>query len=203
MKTKAVLTLIMLLLIGSLFAQYDELISSIDAKYKDAKTFEADLEQSVSMGYIDMQVDSVGKIYIAGSVFAMEYSSPTKQFIKYADGEVTLYMADEDVAMITHMPQNAKNDLFNPADLLGDNMDYRFLREEDGLIIFKIHDPENPRADVQIYINQRDNLIVKLTSDLGSGEKTVIELKNQRFNHTLSKDPNSFEIPPTAQVNRY
>jgi len=203
MKTKVFFTLIMLLIIGSLFAQHEKLMADIDAKYKDAKTFEADIHQSVSMGYIDMQVDSIGKIYLSGGVFALEYTSPTHQFIRYADGEVTLYMAEENVAMITRIPENAKNDLFNPADLLGDNMDYQFLREEDGLVVFRLSDPENPRADVQIYIDQRDSLLVKLTSDLGSGEQTVIELKNQRFNQPLTKDPNDFQIPENAVINRY
>jgi len=203
MKTKVFFTLTMLLIIGSLFAQYEKLITDIDAKYKAAQTFEADIHQSVSMGYIDMQVDSVGKIYLSDGVFALEYTSPTHQFIRYADGEVTLYMADENMAMITRIPENAKNDLFNPADLLADNMDYQFQREEDGLVVFKIHDPENPRANVQIYINQQESLLVKLTSDLGSGELTVIELKNQHFNQTLTKDPKDFQIPENAVINRY
>jgi len=204
MKKIAILCLALLMTSTTLWCQYEKLIADTDAKYKSAQTFEADILQSIVVSYADIQMDSVSKMFLSNGVFALEYISPKYQFITYVDGVVTMYMQDENSAIITNIPENAKTDLFNPADLINtDTADYTFLNEADEQVVFKVTDPESPQADVKIYINKKDSQLVKIESDLGTGEFTTIVLRNQKFNQPLSKQPSSFQVPKGVTIIRY
>jgi len=204
MKKSIIFWLILLTISSNLWCQYEKLIADTATKYKSAKTFEADVIQSVAISYADIQMDSVGKMFLSEGVFALEYTSPKYQFITYADGVVTLYMQEENSAVITNIPENAKNDLFNPADVINtDRAEYTFVREENDMVVFKVLDPDTPQADVKLFISKKDNSLVKIESDLGSGEFTTISLRNQRFNLPLSKQPNSFQVPDGVTIIRY
>jgi len=198
------LCLTLLLTATSLWCQYEKLLSDTDTLYKSANTFEADILQTVAISYADMQIESIGKMYLANGTFALEYTSPKYQFITYVDGVVTLYMQDENSALITNIPEGAKSDLLNPADLFNSDISaYTFIQEEDGQVVFKVSDPETPQADVKLYINKSNNQLVKIESDLGTGEFTSIVLRNQKFNQPLSKSPSSFKVPEGAAIITY
>jgi outer membrane lipoprotein-sorting protein len=200
MLKRIILFIVAISVIAILSANHDKLQSDLQQKYAAIRTFEADLTQSIHHPSLDITMESTGRFFIDNDAFVIEFLKPMSQFVKLENGRMTMYIADDNTAFISEDSGVLPSGAFIMSDLLGMNSNFTFIQEEKGLSVFRVTMPVDPSQNVRIHVNQRDVLLSKIEILGDSGETTLIELKNQRFNRPLSKRLSDFVVPASANI---
>jgi outer membrane lipoprotein-sorting protein len=200
MLKRFIFLLIAICVIATMSANHDKLLSDLQQKYAAIRTFEANLTQSINHPSLDIVMESTGRFWIDNDVFVIEYQQPMSQFVKLEKGRMTMYIADDNTAIISEDAGVLPGGAFIMSDLLGMDSNFTFLRESNGLSVFRVTMPTDPSQNIRIHVNQRDVLLSKIEILGDSGEKTLIELTNQRFNRPLTKKLSDFFVPAGASI---
>ncbi len=201
------LLLLAVLVIGQQSAQAQsasQVVSRLQAKYRDVKAIEADFTQTMSSSYGGGQQTLSGKLYLQGNKYRVE--SPSQTYV--TDGNlVWIYNANENQVLVN----NNINDetTFNPNDFIF-NFDQHYSAtgvktvtvsgRQHYMLSLKPKQDNSLYRDVTLWINSSDMLITRLDVIDVNDAKVTINMRNIKLNPKLSADLFTFRAPSNAEV---
>ena len=178
----------------SISANNEQLLRRIDRKYQNFRTFEASIVQENFFSQINYTLSSTGNVYMQGESVVIEYNQPNYQFIKMINNEITIFSQLENTAIITQDSSLFTQALLQFSNIL--NNDLKFIEQNNNIVIFEVLKlPVSTIQNMRLYINERNDLIEKVSYNENSNNTVTIEFNNQKFNQTLSRPLNSFILP--------
>ena len=198
--SKLNIIIIFILFISVLNADYTNLLSQIADKYENAATFEANITQINHFHQIDHSLKSEGNIYINNGINVIEFITPSFQFIKLERNTLTIYMSEFNTAIIKNSLDNNISAILQFPKLLTN--DLVFDQKDNEFLIFDYTKNFDGINDIKLYIDEANLLINTIYYYDEMNNLININLNNQKFNQTLSKDINDFVIPEGVVIER-
>ncbi|MCL2064398.1 MAG: outer membrane lipoprotein carrier protein LolA [Candidatus Cloacimonetes bacterium] len=200
MKKVVLIFLFCMLCSLTLYSSNEQLLSSIERKYQNFTTFEASIMQENYFSQINYTLESTGTVLMQNDSIVIEYTDPFYQFIKLVNGELTLYSQLENTAIISRDGEMFSQALLHFSNML--NHELRFMERDGNLVVFHVQRPIASVQNMKIFINENSELIESVTYSEDANNIVTIRFLDQRFNQSLSRNIDSFNIPSGTEIIR-
>ncbi|MCD6352735.1 MAG: outer membrane lipoprotein carrier protein LolA [Proteobacteria bacterium] len=186
----------------------DEVIASIEKRYKNIKGLQADFNQQNYIASLDQFRQFQGKLFLLRPhLFAMEVSSPSNQTLVF-DGQFFWIYTSANNQALKHpvAPDFSDHPLINLLTSMADlrkNFFFSLAKPDsapDYLLNLTLKDPKTDIQKIHLAVTRKEFQIKEITLYYASGNYTRLALKEIRENPDISPERFQFTPPPGTEI---